>query len=179
MCVSSWYCHLAVFPCFLSLCTYGRSKIKLYRKEKSYCIKQNCQMAVLSFSVFFEVFYYCQMDVFAMLFDGRVYLQYTFTGNSTTKTSIWRPGKSASGKFRKIHINRGIWVGKHPFGQQNIIIYIECTNIYSKTKQLHYIKIHIKSEKGNLTMPKSGIFFISSIETILPIWALYASADFF
>ena len=41
-------CHLAVFPCFLSLCTYGRSKIKLYRKEKSYCIKQNCQMAVLS-----------------------------------------------------------------------------------------------------------------------------------
>jgi hypothetical protein len=74
-------------------------------------------MAVLSFSVFFEVFYYCQMDVFAMLFDGRVYLQYTFTGNSTTKTSIWQPGKSASGKFRKIHINRGIWVGKHPFGQ--------------------------------------------------------------
>ena len=52
-----------------------------------------------------------------MLFDGRVYLQYTFTGNSTTKTSIWRHGKSASGKFRKIHINRGIWVGKHPFGQ--------------------------------------------------------------
>ena len=45
---SSWYCHLAVFPCFLSLCTYGRSKIKLYRKEKSYCIKWNCQMAVLS-----------------------------------------------------------------------------------------------------------------------------------
>ena len=74
-------------------------------------------MAVLSFSVFFEVFYYCQMDVFAMLFDGRVYLQYTFTGNSTTKTSIWRHGKSASGKFQKIHINRGIWVGKHPFGQ--------------------------------------------------------------
>ena len=74
-------------------------------------------MAVLSFSVYFEVFYYCQMGVFAMLFDGRVYLQYTFTGNSTTKTSIWRPGKSASGKFRKIHINRGIWVGKHPFGQ--------------------------------------------------------------
>ena len=32
-------CHLAVFPCFLSLCTYGRSKIKLY---SFYTIQLQC-----------------------------------------------------------------------------------------------------------------------------------------
>jgi hypothetical protein len=85
--------------------------------------------------------------------------RYILTGDSTTKTSIWTV------EHNYIYL-------MHKYAPR----------IYSKTKQLHYIhyiKIHRKSEKGNLTMPKSGIFFISSIETILPIWALYASADFF
>ena len=97
---SSWYCHLAVFPCFLSLCTYGRSKIKLYRKEKSYCIKQNCQMAVLSLprrypslnclfnnlkkssichTSTIPVSPNCQMDIFPMVSFGRLYQLFSAT----------------------------------------------------------------------------------------------------